>query len=96
MAIEWPDTEELAQVLNVDNEQDWSTTLDRVMAAAIDKVKSDVGGWDEATDEPTSAMAQAALRMAELFATRPDSPGLAKDPTYLRLLTGQRRRFGVG
>lgn len=100
---EWPDTDELAQVLNVDNVGDWQTTLDRVLAAAISKVKSDVGSWDEDVDEPTPNLAQAALRMAELMATRPDSGAgqfvnsrsLQHDPTYLRLLTGQRRRFGI-
>lgn len=101
---DWPDTAELAQVLNVDNVTDWQTTLDRVLAAAIAKVKSDIGSWDEDTDEPTENMAQAALRMAELISTRPDSStnsvfaaaAVAHDATYLRLLTGQRRRFGIG
>ena len=101
---DWPDTAELAQVLNVDNVGDWQTTLDRVLAAAIAKVKSDRGNWDDDVDEPTDNLAQAALRMAELISTRPDaparafvnSPAIAQDPTYLRLLTGQRRRFGIG
>jgi hypothetical protein len=93
---DWPDTAELAQVLNVDNVGDWQTTLDRVLAAAIAKVKSDVGSWDEEVDEPTEGMAQAALRMAELISTRPESvSGRSTDATYLRLLTGQRRRFGL-
>lgn len=97
----WPDTAELAQVLNVDNVGDWQTTLDRVLAAAIRKVKSDVGLWDDDVDEPDSSLAQAALRMAELMATRPDGSTrfvtavVANDPTYLRLLTGHRRRFGI-
>ena len=94
---DWPDTAELAQVLNVDNTTDWATTLDRVLAAAIAKVKSDVGSWDEDVDEPTDNMSQAALRMAELMAERPSLPVQnIKDATYLRLLTGQRRRFGIG
>lgn len=90
----WPDTEELAQVLNLDNEADWQTTIDRVLASAIAKVKSDAGLWGEAIDLPTDNQAQAALRMAELLSTRPDSDN-SRDTTYLRLLTGQRRRFGV-
>ncbi len=92
----WPDTIELAQVVNVDNVADWQTTLDRVMAAAIAKVKSDIGNWNPDTDVPTNSQAQAALRMAELISTRPDSPTNDQDKTYLRLLTGQRRRFGIG
>ena len=100
----WPTTTELAQVLNVDNVSDWQDTLDRVLASAIAKVKSDVGTWDEANDLPTTNQAQAALRMAEMISTRPegqasrfpDTPALSADPTYLRLLTGQRRRFGIG
>jgi len=99
----WPDTAELAQVLNVENVTDWQTTLDRVLAAAIRKVKSDVGLWDDNVDEPDASLAQAALRMAELMATRPDA-GIGRfasaqvtttDPTYLRLLSGHRRRFGL-
>ncbi len=95
---EWPDTAELAQVLNIAPDQavtDWQTTLDRVLASAIAKVKSGVG-WDDDVDEPTDNLAQAALRMAEIIATRPDATQVGRDPTYYRLLTGQRRRFGIG
>ena len=93
---EWPDTDELAQVLNVDNVADWQTTLDRVMAAAINRVKSDVGTWDEDVDEPDDSLAAAALRMAELMAQRPEAAeATVNDPTYLRYLAGKRRRFGV-
>jgi hypothetical protein len=94
----WPDTAELAQVLNIapsEAVEAWETTLDRVLAAAISTVKSDVGEWDADVDEPTENMAQAALRQAELIATRPDATPNRTDPTYLRLLTGQRRRFGI-
>ena len=92
---EWPDTTELAQVLNIENVEDWQTTLDRVLASAIAKVKSDTG-WDDDVDEPTENQAQAALRMAELISTRPDTPDAnRRDETYVRLLTGQRRRFGI-
>jgi hypothetical protein len=95
----WPDVDELAQVLNVAPEaaaDDWSTTLDRVLAAGIAKVKSDVGLWgDDDEDTPSDSLAQAALRMAELMATRPSDPAIVRDATYLRLLTGYRRRFGI-
>jgi len=94
---DWPGTEELAQVLDVENVTDWQTTFDRVLASAINRVKSEVGNWDDDVDEPTDNQAQAALRMAELMALRPESArGTERDPTYLRLMTGQRRRFGIG
>lgn len=93
---DWPETDELAQVLNVDNVEDWQTTLDRVLASAIDRVKEDVGDWDEDVDVPTDRLSQAALRMAELLALRPEAAvGAVNDPTYSRLLKGYRRTFGL-
>ena len=93
----WPDTAELAQVLNVDNVADWQTTLDRVMASAINYVKLKSGNWVEGTDSPDDALAAAALRIAELIAQRPTATTeeLGRDPTFNRLLYGHRRRFGV-
>lgn len=92
----WPGLAEFAQVIDVSDVDDWETTLDRVLASAITKVKLDVGGWDDLVDEPDENLAQAALRMAELMALRPDaSAPAATDPTYQRLLFGHRRRFGV-
>lgn len=92
---DWPDTAELAQVLDTPS-GDWDDIFDRVMAAAIAKVKADVGNWVEETDEPDDSLAQAALRMAELMAQRPDSPSAPiNDPTYDRLLYGHRRSFGI-
>jgi hypothetical protein len=94
----WPDTAELAKVLNIapaEAVEDWETTLDRVLASAIAVTKSVVGHWDEDVDEPTDNQAQAALRQAEVIATRPDGTPNTNDPTFLRLLTGQRRRFGI-
>jgi hypothetical protein len=95
---EWPTEVELAQVLNIDDVDSWTVTIDRVLAAAIETVKADVGLWDddEYGDEPDERLAQAALRMAELIAARPEAaPGeLRRDPTYQRLLTGHRRVFG--
>ncbi len=98
MAV-WPDTDELKKVLDVDADggDDWTTTLDRVLASAIAAVKSDVGRWDEDTDEPTDNLAQAALRMAELMALRPEAAASAgkTDPTYQRLMFGYHRRFAI-
>ena len=95
---DWPTVDELAQVIDVSNVDDWQTTLDRVLAAAIARVKLDVGDWDEYVDVPDDALAQAALRMGEMMALRPEaaSPEVARDPTYQRLLYGHRRQFGTG
>lgn len=92
----WPTVAELNQVLNLgpDGTTDWATTLARVLAAAITRVKSDVGEWTDA-DLPTDSQSQAALRMAFLMWTSPDSPSLGLDPSYRSLLTGQRRRFAI-
>jgi len=93
---DWPDANELKQVLDVTTEA-FDETLYRVMAAGIAKVKADRGDWDDAVDVPDDNMAQAALRMAELLALRPEAAAdTIKDPTYNRLMTGRRRVFGVG
>lgn len=97
---DWPDTDELAKVLDVSEEGDWTDTLDRIRLAAIARVKADVGEWDDDTDEPDEALAQAALRMAELMSLRAGpvvSGGVGRvlgDPTYERLIFGHRKRFG--
>jgi hypothetical protein len=91
---DWPGPDELKQVLDVTSE-DWDDTLDRVLSSGINAVKLDVGRWDDAVDEPDDNLAQAALRMAELLALRPEAAAQARqDPTYARLLKGHRRRFG--
>jgi hypothetical protein len=104
----WPELDELKQVLDVTSD-DWDgeagsgggederTRLSRLLAAAIAKVKADVGLWDEDDDEPDDALAQAALRMAELIALKPELAAQvgSNDPTYLRLLYGHRRTFGI-
>jgi hypothetical protein len=100
----WPELDEVKQVLDVTSD-DWdgeessgggTTRLTRLLAAAIAKVKLDVGLWDEDVDEPDDALAQAALRIAELMALRPEAAiGTVTDPTYNRLLYGHRRSFGI-
>jgi hypothetical protein len=97
MATTWPDTAELAQILNVDNVADWQTTLGRVRAAAIEYVKLRRGSWVEGTDHPDDMLAQAALRMAEMMAQRPTATTdeLGHDPTFNRLMFGHRRRYGI-
>lgn len=93
---DWPDTDELLQVLDITSD-DWDTTQDRIRLAAISKVKHDVGVWDELTDEPDESLAQAALRMAELINERPGTPVkvLGQDPAYRALLFGHRKAFAV-
>ena len=100
----WPELDELKQLLDITGD-DWDgvedtdgsdTRLSRLLAAAIAHVKARVGDWDELLDEPTAGQAQAALRMAELLAQRPDSvPQAVHDRTFERLLVGTRRKFGV-
>ncbi len=100
----WPLLAELKQVLDVTSD-DWDgddndTRLTALLAAAIDHVKEDVAGsveeFDEDPGEPTTKQARAALRMAELMALKPELvAGLARDPTYDRLIRGNRRAFGV-
>jgi hypothetical protein len=107
--MEWPQLDELKQVLDVTSE-DWDgdadeTRLTRLVAAAIDRIKIEIAGttaaYDDRYTEPLGMHSQAALRMAELLATRPAEERQlvgsrpSHDPTIRRLLYGQRRRFGV-
>lgn len=96
---EWPTEAELVQVINIDDPDAWTITIDRVIAAAIETVKADVGLWDdeEYGDEPDERLAQAALRMAVLISQQPEAPitSLRADPVYRAMLTGHRRVFGV-
>lgn len=98
----WPELDELKQVLDVTSD-DWDgdgyedlTRLSRLLAAAIFETKKAVGEWDEYEDEPDDALAQYALRLAELMALRPEvAASAATDPTLARLLKGHRKRFAV-
>jgi hypothetical protein len=108
---DWPTLEELKQLLDITSE-DWDgdsddTRLTRVLASAIDLIKVEVYGsglnFDDVITDPTDSQAQAALRLAELIATRPDA-GVSRtgsdrmflqDVTVLRLLKGSRRSFGI-
>lgn len=101
MSMQWPDLEELKQVLNVDTDawdgEDDLSRLTAVLDSAITKVKGDVGLWDEYEDVPDTPLNRAALRMAELMALRPDAAeDNARDPVYQSHLFGHRKRFGVG
>lgn len=93
---DWPVLDELKRRLDVTSD-DFDETLEKDLASGIAQVKLDVGAWDEYEDEPDDRLSQAALRMAELIATRPEAtPGESRsDPTYVRLMSGHRRRFSV-
>lgn len=109
----WPELDELKQVLDVTS-TDWdgeeesgdegtTTRLSRLLAAAIATVKADVGEWDELVDEPDDNLGQAALRLAELIALKPEVAASLRngrsvrfgDPTYATLMLGHHRRFGI-
>ena len=95
---EWPTCTELRQILDIPNVEadEWDVTVARVLASAIERVKDDIGAWDDLLDVPDDNMAQAALRMAELMSLRPEGAAATiNDPTYWRLLAGRRRRFAI-
>ena len=108
---DWPELAELKQLLDIESE-DWDgddddTRLTRVLASAIDLIKIEISGevdiFDEVLMDPTDRQAQAALRLAELIATRPEGAVsrlgsdqmFLNDPTIMRLLKGSRYAFGV-
>lgn len=102
---DWPTLDELKQLLDIPSE-DWDgdsddTRLTRVLASAIDLIKTEVYGdafnFDDVVVDPTDSMAQAALRLAELIATRPEGTAITptEDLTFRRLLKGSRRAFGI-
>lgn len=93
---QWPAVAELKQVLDVTSD-DWDDTLDAVLAAAIIKVKKDVGHWNDTVDEPDDSLNRAALRMAELMALKPEvaTAVRVRDLAYQAYLFGHRRAFGV-
>lgn len=95
---DWPDTELLRKVLDIDDDT-WDDHLDGVVAAAILRVQMDVGNWVEYEDIPDDSLSKAALRMAELMATRPNATEteldeLGQDKTYMAYMKGHRRVFG--
>jgi len=106
--VDWPDLDELKQVLDVTS-SDWDgdtddTRLTAVLGAAIDQTKLDVGNWVDGYDEPDYSLQRAALRLAELCALKPEVAaavtgggiaGVVTDPVYNRFLHGHRRVFGI-
>jgi hypothetical protein len=108
IVIEWPALDELKQVLDTGETDVWDgtsdsglpeTRLSRLLEAAIAYVKGEVGDWDELVDYPDERLAQAALRMAELLALKPEASSagpsnVSGDLVYRALMTGKHRRFG--
>lgn len=81
------------------------------VTVALGDPPSALGTFDDETDTitPASSVAHAALILAVMAVKAPDAPygvaavfdtgGLrvaAQHPTYLRMLVGQRRSFGIG
>lgn len=96
-AAGWPDADELKQILNLKETDAWDETVNATLEAAVDYVKSDVGGWDDDVDVPTRRLNRAALRMAVLMSQAPGTEYavLADDFVYRRNISGHRRSFGV-
>ena len=102
---DWPTLAELKQLLDITSE-DWDgddddSRLTRVLASAIDLTKVEISGsslvFDDVLTDPTDAQSQAALRLAELIATRPEGTAITptQDLTFRRLLKGSRHAFGI-
>ena len=103
----WPELDELKQVLDSDPDFDgWDgdtdgTRLTALLNAAIEHVQQET---QQDTDTPSYGLRQAALRLAELMALKPEvaaaiRAGVATftgDPAYQAYLFGERRSFGIG
>lgn len=98
MAVEWPEVEEVARLLDL-GDDDWITDhLQHALDAAIEGVKQDVGDWDEDSDEPDERLRQAALRAVQVLRVNAPDDGwrnLHNDRIYQSLIYGHRRTFGV-
>lgn len=90
----WPTAAELKQRLDITS-TDWDDHMDRLLASGIAWVKGQVGDWDEDTDAPDDALAQAALERAVEQATNGEAAGSLPRKSQ-SLLYGHRRRFGIG
>lgn len=102
MVAAWPTLEALKEAIDVTSTDfDSGQHLEGVRQAAIAQVKTDVGDWDEAVDDPDYSLARAAMYLAIRIARAPsqgvgDANVVVNDPEYWRLLKGRRRRFSIG
>jgi hypothetical protein len=94
---DWPTLTQFRQLLDVDPASTvHDTDLGAMLNSAIQRVKDDVGAWDDIVDVPDCALSAAALRMAWLMAQSPQAAVAASaDPTYALHLKGHRRRFAI-
>lgn len=92
--IDWPTLDALKATLDVEGDT-YDEQLQNAVDAGIARVKGDVGDWDDYSDLPDAALANAALRAAVLLRPNAD-PGIdvGTDPEYRAYMTGHRRRFG--
>lgn len=93
---EWPTVDELKKSVDMPND-DFDPQLDRILEAAIEQTKLEVGDWDEVVDEPDQALALYALQLAQRMAAAPSQAPrvIARDVDLERLMKGHRRRFGI-
>lgn len=95
---EWPDVEEVIHLLDIGDAQWIEDHLQHSLDGAIERVKTDVGDWDDSEDEPTENLRQAALRAVAVMRVNAPDDGwraLDRDHIYLSLLKGHRRSFGI-
>ncbi len=96
--VEWPGVEEVIFLLNIGDDEDTIEHLQHALDGAIERVKTDVGNWDEYEDVPTEQLRQAALRAVAVMRVNAPDDGwreLSRDRIYISLLKGNRRRFGI-
>lgn len=95
---DWPGVEEVIHLLDI-GDQEWiEEHLQHALDGAIERVKLDVGDWEEYEDVPTENLRQAALRaVAVMRVNAPDDGwrGLQSDHIYRSLIYGHRRKFGI-
>lgn len=97
VVCDWPTLADFRKLLDVDSQSTvHDTDLSTMLSSAIQRVKDDVGTWDELMDIPDCALSAAAMRMAWLMAQSPQQAAAAgSDPTYQLHLKGHRRRFAI-
>jgi hypothetical protein len=91
--IGWPEVEDLKRRLDVNDTSVHDVEMGVILAAAIDQIKHEVGEWDELTDAPNEALAEAALARAVELGS--DVMPARSERKSNQLLYGQRRRFPI-
>jgi hypothetical protein len=91
----WPTAADLKKRLDIPS-SDWDGHMERLVEGSVAWVKAQVGDWDEETDTPDAALAQAALERAVELATNGEQEEPRAVSKARALLYGHRRRFGIG